>query len=72
MMLNMLSTLISKFTKFLRTALWNANGIQQHKKELEIFLQHNFIDIMLISETHFIDKSYFNIPKYLTIWRTEE
>jgi hypothetical protein len=36
------------------------------KKELKIFIQHNFIDIMLISETHFSDRSYFNIPKYLT------
>jgi hypothetical protein len=26
----------------------------------------NFIDIMLISETYFTDRSYFNIPKYLT------
>jgi hypothetical protein len=66
MMLHMISTLTSKFTKFLRIVLWNANGLLKHKKELEIFLQHYFIDIMLISETHFTDRSYFNIAKYLT------
>jgi hypothetical protein len=43
----------------------DANGLLQYKKKLEISLQHNFIDIMLISETHFTDRSYFNIPKYL-------
>ncbi|PNF32015.1 hypothetical protein B7P43_G06576 [Cryptotermes secundus] len=52
--------------KFIRIALWNANGLLQQKNELGTFLQHNFIDIMLISETHFTDRSYFNIRKYLT------
>ena len=40
--------------KFLRIALWNANGHAQHKEEIQLFLQHNIIDILLISETHFI------------------
>lgn len=31
---------------------WNANGTQQHKNELELFLKNHNIDIMLIAETH--------------------
>jgi exonuclease III len=43
--------------KFLRIALWNANGLAQHKDEILLFLQHNKIDILFISETHFTTKS---------------
>jgi exonuclease III len=50
--------------KFLRIALWNANGLTQHKDEIQFFLQQNKIDILLISETHFTTKSYFKIPHY--------
>jgi exonuclease III len=32
------------------------------KEELKIFLQDHLIDIMLISETHFTDKSHLQIP----------
>jgi exonuclease III len=35
--------------KFIRVALWNANGIKQHQKEIKIFLAHNQIDVLLIS-----------------------
>ena len=45
-------------------ALWNANGLAQHKFELEFFLKQQQIDIMLISETHFIDKNYLKINGY--------
>jgi len=48
----------------LRIAQWNANGLQNHKEEIKIFLLQNQIDIMLISETHFTAKSYFSIPGY--------
>jgi exonuclease III len=48
--------------KFLRIALWNANGLIKCKEELTIFLQDQLIDIMLISETHFTDKSHLKIP----------
>ena len=44
----------------------NANGLQQRKREIELFLNENKIDILLISETHFTDRSYFNIYKYKT------
>ena len=50
--------------KFLWIALWNANGLAQHKDEIQLFLQHNIIDILPISEAHFTKKSYFKIPKY--------
>jgi len=50
--------------KFLRLAVWNANGILKHKKNCKFFLQDQFNDIMLISETHFTDKSFLNTPGY--------
>jgi len=37
--------------KFLRIAQWNANGLAQHKGEVQLFLQQNKIDILLVSET---------------------
>ena len=52
---------------FLRIALWNANGIIQHKEELQVFLQNQLIDIMLISETHLTYKSYLKILGYKII-----
>jgi len=48
----------------LRIALWNANGLQNHKEKLKFFLTQNKIDIMLISETHFTNKSHFSIAGY--------
>lgn len=43
---------------------WNANGLNQHKNELETFLHLNSIDIMLVSETHFTSKNCFRIKGY--------
>ena len=48
----------------MRIALWNANGLAQHKFELELFLNQQQIDVMLISETHFTDKNYLKIHGY--------
>ena len=48
----------------IRIALWNANGLIQRRNELEIFLHTEKIDIILVSETHFTNKSYFSIPNY--------
>jgi len=48
---------------FLRIVLWNANGIIQHKEELQVFLQDQLID-MIISEPHLTDKSYLKLPGY--------
>jgi exonuclease III len=50
--------------KFIKIALWNANGLSQHKDEVKTFLDHSAIDILLVSETHFTDRSYFKIPHY--------
>ncbi|KAF2885162.1 hypothetical protein ILUMI_21007 [Ignelater luminosus] len=56
----------TKFAKFIRIAQWNANGILQYKNKVEIFLHHNLINILLVSETHFIERSYFHAPHYTT------
>lgn len=48
----------------LRLALWNANGLSNHTNEVEIFLKNNYIDIFLISETHFTSKTFFRIKDY--------
>ena len=49
----------------LKICLWNANGLSQHKLEVEKFLNEENIDIMLISETHFSDKNNFKIKGYI-------
>jgi exonuclease III len=51
-------------SKFLQLALWNANGLTQHTEELKTFLSIHNIDVMLIFETHFTNKSYLNLPNY--------
>jgi len=48
----------------LKIAQLNANGLQQHKDEVALFLKQNQTDILLISETHFTSKNYFSIPGY--------
>lgn len=60
-------------TKFLRIAQWNANGLVQHKEEIILFLKENFIDILLISKSHFTTESYMNIPTkcIIQIFQTE-
>lgn len=50
--------------QILKLAVWNANGLCRHVQEVKMFLQIHNIDIMLISETHFTDKSYIKIPNY--------
>ena len=47
-----------------KLALWNANGLSAHRQEIETFLIHNKIDILLVSETHFSINSYFNIRDF--------
>jgi len=44
--------------------LWNANGLSHHSNELKHFLSKNNVDILLVSETHFTKKSFFQIPSY--------
>jgi hypothetical protein len=50
--------------------LWNANGLTQHKNELDIYLHTHRIDIALISETHFTNRTRFYISDYTT-YRTD-
>jgi exonuclease III len=50
--------------KFLKLAVWDANGLIQHRDELKTFLYTHDIDVMLISETNFTEKSHIRIPKY--------
>lgn len=48
-----------------KIALWNANGITNHKHEVELFLTFNKIDILLISESHLTTNTSFKIPQYI-------
>lgn len=48
----------------LKLALWNANGLSQHRLEVQSFLIHNNIDVLLISETHFTNGNNFKINDY--------
>jgi len=48
----------------LKIAVWNANGLCQHAQEIKLFLQTLHLDILLVSETHFTERSYMKIPNY--------
>jgi hypothetical protein len=50
-------------TNFLKIALWNASGLTKHI-ELMTFLSLHDIDVMLISETYFADKSYLKLQNF--------
>ena len=45
---------------------WNANGLLQHKDELQAILSTQNIDICLISETHFTSESYIKFRNFTT------
>lgn len=49
---------------------WNANGLSQHKSEVEYFLHAKQVDIMLVSETHFTTKNCFRVRGY-TVYDTK-
>lgn len=51
---------------YLRVVQWNANGLKNHKAEVELFLNTNSIDVILVSETHLTDKDNFKINNYNT------
>jgi exonuclease III len=50
--------------KFLRVAQWNASGLHPYIDEVKLFLKHNYIDVMFISETHCTERTYCSIPQY--------
>jgi len=69
MILNMLTTVITLNklpVNTLRITQWNANGLANHKPELHQFLRDPNTDILLISETHFTDRTVFKLPGYST------
>jgi len=43
--------------KLLKIATWNANGLAKHTQEIKTFIFNQNIDILLVSETHSINKS---------------
>ena len=45
----------------LRILAWNANGLLQHKKLLQVTLIEQNIHVCLISETHFTRESYLKL-----------
>ena len=57
-------------TKPLTILLWNANGLSNHRDELDLFLHNNHIDIALLTETHFTKRIHFYIRDYFT-YRTD-
>jgi exonuclease III len=48
----------------LRFIAWNANGLVQHKQELDDFLPIENIDIALVSEIHFTPLTVLKIRNY--------
>ena len=54
----------------MKITAWNSNGLQQRALEIKTFIYNNNIHILLVSETHFIPKSYMKIP-YYTIYGTK-
>ena len=50
--------------KSLKIVTWNANGLQNHIRELQIFLLKEGIDICLISESHNTLQTYINVKGY--------
>jgi exonuclease III len=48
----------------LRIVLWNANGLSNHKLELQNVLQIHKVDIASIKEAHFTIRTMFKIPYY--------
>ena len=55
--------------KPLKISVWNANGLCNHVHDLELFLKEKHVDVMMISETHFTQKSFIRLKGY-TIYTT--
>lgn len=48
----------------LKIMTWNANGLANHKNELQLVLDTKNIDVCLVSETHFTKQSYIQFRGY--------
>ena len=46
---------------------WNCQGIRPKRKELELYLKENLIDVNALNETFLSKKHNFKIPGYDTI-----
>ena len=46
---------------------WNCQGIRPKRKELELYLKENVIDVMALNETFLSKQHNFKIPGYDTI-----
>ena len=46
---------------------WNWQGIRPKRKELELYLKENVIDVIGLNETFLSKKHHFKIPGYDTI-----
>ena len=46
---------------------WNCQGIRPKRKELELYLRKNVIDVIALNETFLTKKHNFKIPGYDTI-----
>ena len=46
---------------------WNCQGIRSKRKELELYLKENVIDIIALNETFLSKKHNFKLPGYDTI-----
>lgn len=48
----------------LQIGTWNANGLMLHRQDAELLIRNNKLDILLISESHFIKTSKFKMKGY--------
>ena len=46
---------------------WNCQGIRPKRKELELYLKENVIDVTALNETFLSKRHNFKIPDYDTI-----
>ena len=51
----------------LNITFWNCQGVRSKRKELELYLNENSIDIIALNETFLTKKVNFTIPGYDTI-----
>jgi hypothetical protein len=67
-LMTLLTDILNRLVKYFtyKTPAWNANGLTQRIKEVEIFLNTQKIDNLLVSETHFTEQDSVNIPNYIT------
>lgn len=64
-MLNLLTSLKYNKDPSPKIAAWNDNGLAQQSQKNTIIIE-NEIDVVLISESHFTDQTYFKIPRCTT------